>query len=69
MEIKQTIISLLQMNNICIEYTLLGKKGEFIINYNKTLFTVVCVNGWVGKSANNLIINNIEWIILSNISW
>ena len=48
------------MNNICVECTLLGKRGEAIINYNKALSTVGCVNYYVGKSANNLIVDNIE---------
>ena len=37
-----------------------GGKGAVIINYSKALFTIGCVNFYVGKIANNLIVNNIE---------
>ena len=59
-KLQETIISPLHQNNICVECTLLGKKGVVIINYSKALFTVGCINLYVGRSANNLIVNNIE---------
>ena len=59
-KLNENIISPLHQNNICVECTLLGKKGVVIINYSKALFTVGCINLYVGRSANNLIVNNIE---------
>ena len=46
------------MNNICVECTLLGKKGKVVIDYNHS--TMGYVNGYDGKSVNNLIVDNME---------
>ena len=59
-KLNQTIISPLYQDNICVECTLLGKKRVVVINYGKALFTIGCVDLYVGRSANNLIVNNIE---------
>ena len=47
-------------DNICIECTILGDYGEPMEKYKNALFQKHCVMRHVGKSAMNLIVDNIS---------
>ena len=49
-----------QHENVCIECTLLGELGNPIENYNDALFNKMCIIRHIGKSKNNLVVDNLS---------
>ena len=47
-------------DNVCIECTLLGDLGIPMLNYTDALFKKHCVTRFIGKSKQNLVVDNIS---------
>ena len=58
--IEENLSLLSQHVNVCIECTLLGDFGKVIDNYSKALFTNLCIIRHVGRSKNNLVVDNLS---------
>ena len=58
--IEQNLSNISQHDNVCVECTLLGDYGNVIDKYNKALFTKHCVTRHIGKSKNNLVVDNLS---------
>ena len=58
--IEQNLSNISQHDNVCVECTLLGDYGNVIEKYNKALFTKHCVTRHIGKSKNNLVVDNLS---------
>ena len=49
-----------QNDNVCIECTLLGDLGKVMKNYKNALFQKNCLIRHIGKSKNNLVVDNLS---------
>ena len=58
--IEESASEMSQHNNVCIECTLLGDFDNPIPNYNNALFHKICIIRFIGKSKNNLVIDNLS---------
>ena len=47
-------------DNVCLECTLLGDLGEPMAMYTEALFKKHCVMRYIGKSKNNLVVDNLS---------
>ena len=57
--IEQNLSNVSQHDNVCIECILLGDNGMVIDKYKEALFTKNCVIRHIGKSKNNLVVDNL----------
>ena len=58
--IENNLSNISQHDNVCIECILLGDYGKAIDKYNKALFTKNCVIRHIGRSKNNLVVDNLS---------
>ena len=58
--IKQNLSFMSQNDNVCIECTLLGDLGKVMKNYKNALFQKNCLIRHIGKSKNNLVVDNLS---------
>ena len=57
--IGDNISQISQKENVCVECTLLGEFGKPMEKYTDALFKKICIIRHIGKSKNNLVVNNL----------
>ena len=55
MIVKNSVTNIMDVENICVEVTLLTNGGDELPNYTRTLFSPGCVYKWCTASKNSLI--------------
>jgi len=53
--VKESVINQINVDNMCLEVTLLGNGGKIMNGYEKALFEPGVVNHWCTKSVNSLV--------------